>query len=374
MDTAERTIWMHCASLGEFEQGRPLLEAIKKKYPSYKIALSFFSPSGYEVRKNYTGADLVFYLPMDNIVNAKKLIDIINPSLVIWVKYEYWYYYLQELKKRNIPVLLVSGIFRKNQPFFKWYGGIWKKMLDCFQQLFVQDEGSVALLTSIGIKENVEVAGDTRFDRVIAIAEKNEPVDHISTFIGNHKILVAGSTWDEDEIELLHFVKMRPDIKFIIAPHEIYKENIEDVKKEFKDSILYSSLAKDNKPGEDAHVLIIDNIGMLAKLYKYADVTVVGGGFGQGGIHNVLEAAVYGRPVVFGPVYEKYAEAVGLVKCGAAYSASGPLQMDKLLTMLFNDENEMNKSGLAARDFVYDHKGATNKILDHIARKRLLIK
>lgn len=373
MDTAERTIWMHCASLGEFEQGRPLLEAIKKKYPSYKIALSFFSPSGYEVRKNYVGADLVFYLPMDNIVNAKKLIDIINPSLVIWVKYEYWYYYLQELKKRNIPVLLVSGIFRKNQPFFKWYGGIWKKMLDCFQQLFVQDEGSVALLTSIGIKENVEVAGDTRFDRVIAIAEKNEPVDHISTFIGNHKVLVAGSTWDEDEIELLHFVKMRPDIKFIIAPHEIYKENIEDVKKEFKDSILYSSLAKDNKPGEDAHVLIIDNIGMLAKLYKYADVTVVGGGFGQGGIHNVLEAAVYGRPVVFGPVYEKYAEAVGLVKCGAAYSASGPLQMDKLLTMLFNDENEMNKSGLAARDFVYDHKGATNKILDHIARKRLLI-
>ena len=373
MDTAERTIWMHCASLGEFEQGRPLLEAIKKKYPSYKIALSFFSPSGYEVRKNYTGADLVFYLPMDNIVNAKKLIDIINPSLVIWVKYEYWYYYLQELKKRNIPVLLVSGIFRKNQPFFKWYGGIWKKMLDCFQQLFVQDEGSVALLTSIGIKENVEVAGDTRFDRVIAIAEKNEPVDHISTFIGNHKVLVAGSTWDEDEIELLHFVKMRPDIKFIIAPHEIYKENIEDVKKEFKDSILYSSLAKDNKPGEDAQVLIIDNIGMLAKLYKYADVTVVGGGFGQGGIHNVLEAAVYGRPVVFGPVYEKYAEAVGLVKCGAAYSASGPLQMDKLLTMLFNDENEMNKSGLAARDFVYDHKGATNKILDHIARKRLLI-
>ena len=373
MDTAERTIWMHCASLGEFEQGRPLLEAIKKKYPSYKIALSFFSPSGYEVRKNYVGADLVFYLPMDNIVNAKKLIAIINPSLVIWVKYEYWYYYLQELKKRDIPVLLVSGIFRKNQPFFKWYGGIWKKMLDCFQQLFVQDEGSVALLTSIGIKENVEVAGDTRFDRVIAIAEKNEPVDHISTFIGNHKVLVAGSTWDEDEIELLHFVKMRPDIKFIIAPHEIYKENIEDVRKEFKDSILYSSLAKDNKSGEDAHVLIIDNIGMLAKLYKYADVTVVGGGFGQGGIHNVLEAAVYGRPVVFGPVYEKYAEAVGLVKCGAAYSASGPLQMDKLLTMLFNDENEKNKSGLAARDFVYDHKGATNKILDHIARKRLLI-
>jgi len=364
---------MHCASLGEFEQGRPLLEELKKQYPSYKIALSFFSPSGYEVRKNYPGADLVFYLPADNALHAKKLIDALNPSLVIWVKYEYWYYYLQELKNRNIPVLLVSGIFRQGQPFFKWYGDIWKKMLGCFQQLFVQDEGSVALLANIGIRENVMIAGDTRFDRVISIAEKNEPVDHIAAFTGNQEVLVAGSTWDEDEIELLHFVKTRPDIKFIIAPHEVFEDNLQDVKKEFANAVFYSALAKDNSIGKDAHVLIIDNIGMLAKLYKYADISFVGGGFGQDGIHNVLEAAVYGKPVVFGPVYEKYAEAVGLIECGAAYSATNPQDLDKLLNRLFNNEAEIKKAGLAAKDFVYGHRGATKKIFEYIQRNRLLI-
>jgi len=369
----EKTIWMHCASLGEFEQGRPLLEEIKKRYPSHKIALSFFSPSGYEVRKNYAGADLVFYLPMDSVLNAKKLVDALNPSLVIWVKYEYWFYYLNELKERNIPVLLVSGIFRKDQPFFKWYGDIWKKMLGCFRQLFVQDEASISLLDSIGIKENVSIAGDTRFDRVIAIAEKNDPVDHIAAFIGDKKVLVAGSTWDEDEIELLHFVKTRPDIKFIIAPHEVFEDNLQDVKKEFEHSIFYSDLVKENSIGKVAHVLIIDNIGMLAKLYRYADLSFVGGGFGQHGIHNVLEAAVYGKPVVFGPVYEKYAEATGLIDCGGAFSASGPLDLDKLLNRLFNDETEMRKAGMAAKDFVYDHRGATQKILDYIERNRLLI-
>ena len=364
---------MHCASLGEFEQGRPLLEEIKKQYPSYKIALSFFSPSGYEVRKDYPGADLVFYLPMDSMQHANKLVDLLNPSLVIWVKYEYWYYYLQELRKRNIPVLLVSGIFRKNQPFFKWYGTIWKKMLECFQYLFVQDERSVKLLSSIGIKENVEVAGDTRFDRVIAIAEKKEPVDHVAAFTDGHMILVAGSTWDEDEIELLHFVKTRPDIKFIIAPHEVYPDNLIHVKTAFTNSVFYSLLEKDDSLGRNAQVLIIDNIGMLAKLYQYADITYVGGGFGQGGIHNVLEAAVYGKPVVFGPVYEKYSEAVGLVECGGAFVAKGPLELDKLLTGLFNNKNKIYESGLAAGKFVHNHKGATKKILDHIARKRLLI-
>lgn len=366
-------IWMHCASLGEFEQGRPLLEEIKKQYPSYKVALSFFSPSGYEVRKNYAGADLVFYLPADNILHAKKLIDVLNPSLVIWVKYEYWYYYLTELKKRDIPVLLVAGIFRHRQPFFKWYGSIWKAMLGCFQQLFVQDEGSVELLSTIGIKENVSIAGDTRFDRVISIAEKNEPVDHIAAFIGDQKVLVAGSTWDEDEIELLHFVKTRPDIKFIVAPHEVFEDNLQDVKKQFFNSIFYSALAIDNSIGKHAHVLIIDNIGMLAKLYKYADISFVGGGFGQGGVHNVLEAAVYGKPVIFGPVYEKYAEAVGLIESGGAFSAANPLDLDELLNDLFNDETKTREASDAAKDFVYEHRGATNKILAYIQRKRLLI-
>lgn len=368
----EKTIWMHCASLGEFEQGRPLLEEMKKKYPSYKIALSFFSPSGYEVSKNYPGADYIFYLPMDNILHAKRLIASLDPALVLWVKYEYWYYYLAELKKRNIPVILVSGIFRKNQPFFKWYGEIWKKMLGCFDQLFVQDEASVALLESIAVKKNVLIGGDTRFDRVIAIAEKNEPVDHISSFIGNSRVLVAGSTWEEDDIELLHFVKTRPDIKFIIAPHVVFKEKLADIIEAFSNAIFYSAVADDNSLLNKANVLIIDNVGMLAKLYKYADIAYVGGGFGTEGIHNVLEAAVYGKPVVFGPVYHKFAEASGLIDCGGAYSVTDPLELDRLLTKLFNDSALVNKSGNAARNYVLENKGATKKILDHIEGKRLL--
>ena len=369
----EKTIWMHCASLGEFEQGRPLLEEIKTQYPSYKIVLSFFSPSGYEVMKNYAGADLVFYLPMDNMLHAKKLIDNLNPALVLWVKYEYWYYYLTELKQRNIPVLLVSGIFRKKQPFFKWYGSIWKKMLSRFDWFFLQDEESISLLASIGIKDNTSIAGDTRFDRVIAIAEKKEPVPHIKEFIGNDRVLVAGSTWEEDEIELLHFIRSNPRIKFIIAPHEIHESNLLDVKKEFKDPLLYSELAAKKNLKDDKHILIIDNIGMLSKLYQYADVTYVGGGFGSEGVHNVLEAAVYGKPVVFGPVYEKFSEAKGLVECGGAVSVSGPLQLEAVLSKLFDDTETLQKSSIAARDFVYNNKGATDKIIDHIQRNRLLI-
>jgi 3-deoxy-D-manno-octulosonic-acid transferase len=369
----EKTIWMHCASLGEFEQGRPLLEEIKIKYPSYKIVLSFFSPSGYEVMKNYEGAAMVFYLPMDNIIHAKKLISNLDPALVLWVKYEYWYYYLAELKKRNIPILLVSGVFRKGQPFFKWYGSIWKKMLDCFNQMFLQDELSIRLLGSIGIKDNILIAGDTRFDRVINIAEKKEPVNLIQEFTGNHRVLVAGSTWEEDEIELLHFVKANPGIKFILAPHEIDEGNLLDVKKGFINSIFYSELSKKQHIGEDVNVLIIDNIGMLSKIYQYADVTFVGGGFGSDGVHNVLEAAVYGKPVVFGPVYEKFTEAKGLVDCGGAFSVNGPLELEAVLNMLFNEPDALNKSSKAAKDFVYNNKGATQKIIDHIQRNRLLI-
>ena len=372
-DFKEKTIWMHCASLGEFEQGRPLLEEVKKAYPSYRIALSFYSPSGYEVMKDYPGADTVFYLPMDNPFHARKLISALDPALVLWVKYEYWYYYLAELKKRNIPVLLVSGVFRKNQPFFQWYGMIWRRMLACFDRLFVQDESSLSLLASIGIKGNTEIAGDTRFDRVIAIAEKKEPVPYIENFKGNKRLLVAGSTWEEDEIELLHFVKANPDIQFVIAPHEVDETNLQDVKKVFENSVLYSEYSKQVETAKDSHVLIIDNIGMLARIYQYADVCFVGGGFGSDGVHNVLEAAVYGKPVVFGPVYEKFAEAKGLVEAGGAFSVDGPLALESALTKLFTDESAFQKSSQLARDFVYNNKGATKRILDHIQRNRLLI-
>ena len=366
----DKVIWMHCASLGEFEQGRPLLEAIKEQYPSFKIVLSFFSSSGYETRKNYAGADSVIYLPMDNSVHAKRLISAINPSLVIWVKYEYWYYYLTELKKRNIPVLLVSGIFRESQPFFKWYGGIWKQMLKCFRHLFVQNEASKVLLRTIGIEASV--AGDTRFDRVIAISEKREPVKFIREFIGSKQVLVAGSTWEDDEVELIHYVKAHPEVKFIIAPHETDKNNMEDVKKQFGNVILYSSLLAGERIPADTNVLLIDNIGMLSRLYQYADVTYVGGGFGKDGIHNILEAAVYSKPVIFGPVYEKFAEARCLVSAGGAFSVESALELEALLNNLFSNKDECKLAGKICGDYVYSNKGATSKIMDYVTEKRLL--
>ena len=368
----EKVIWMHCASLGEFEQGRPVLEAIKESYPSYKIVLSFFSPSGYEIRKNYAGADKVIYLPMDNILHARRLISAINPSLVIWVKYEYWYYYLTELKKRKIPIILVSGIFRQSQPFFKWYGDIWKKMLECFDELFVQNEYSATLLKTIGIENNLAVAGDTRFDRVCTIAEKKSPVNFIADFIKGKQVIVAGSTWEDDEIALIHYVKSHQDKKFIIAPHEIDDINLRDVKKEFEQAILYSELEAGKKSVDDSNVLIIDNIGMLSRLYQYADITYVGGGFGNDGIHNILEAAVYYKPVIFGPVFEKFAEARELVEAGGAFSINNALELEDLLNNLLNNKSLLESSGKISGDYVYQKRGATKKIMDYVIEKRLL--
>lgn len=387
------TVWMHCASLGEFEQGRPLLEAIKKQYPQVRIILTFFSPSGYEVvtrsdRPGLTGiANHIFYLPMDNAANAAKMVDALQPDLVLWVKYEFWFYYLTELKKRNIPVLMVSGIFRSSQPFFKWYGDIWRKMLGCFTYFFVQNEHSKQLLATVGIKENVSVSGDTRFDRVIEIASTFEPLPLIEKFCGSSKVVVAGSTWEEDEEELIHYVKSNPQIKFIIAPHEIHEGNIKDVQKEFAGSILYSSLTADGRPpttdgaqrettnGQRAtgNVLIIDNIGMLSKLYHYAHITFVGGGFEESGIHNVLEPAVHGKPVIYGPEYEKFAEAVDLVECGAGICINNALELEKVLTELWNNEALLQQKSEAAKNYVYSKAGATKKIMDHIQAKRLLI-
>jgi 3-deoxy-D-manno-octulosonic-acid transferase len=366
-------IWMHCASLGEFEQGRPVLESLKNEYPSHKIALTFFSPSGYEIRKNYAGADWVFYLPMDGAGNAKKFIDIINPSLVIWVKYEYWYYYLTQLKKKNIPVLLVSGIFRSSQPFFKWYGGIWKKMLAAFDHLFVQTAHSAELLAQLHISSNVTVSGDTRFDRVIDIAENFSPLPQsIIDFCGDHKVIVAGSTWEDDEAEWYHYIKTHPEIRYILAPHEVDAENIKNVQQELPAAILYSEMNKKGfQPDEHINLLIIDNIGMLAKLYHYAAITYVGGGFNDSGIHNVLEAAVYGRPVIFGPVYEKFAEAKGLVECGGAFSIESAVELDALLNELLGDAQKLADSSKAAKDFVYSHRGATKKIVEYIKDKQL---
>ncbi|MEO5893369.1 MAG: glycosyltransferase N-terminal domain-containing protein [Ferruginibacter sp.] len=380
----QQLVWMHCASLGEFEQGRPVLELLKQQYPDITVALSFFSSSGYEVMKNYRGADQVFYLPMDSSVNAGKLIAALDPSLVLWVKYEFWFYYLRELKSRNIPVLLISGIFRQSHPFFKWYGGIWRKMLQCFTLFFVQNEISRTLLATAGIRENVIVSGDTRFDRVIEIAEKFEPIPLIEQFCGDSKILVAGSTWEDDETELIHYVKANPHIKFIVAPHEIDAENLKDVKQEFSTAIFYSELLNgqpsigriniENKAHSTAaNVLIIDNVGMLSRLYHYADITYVGGGFGADGVHNVLEAAVYGKPVIYGPEFEKYSEAIGLVDSGGGITIKNALELESILNELWGNEDLLAAKGKAAKDYVYSNAGASNKIIQFIQENRLLI-
>ena len=370
-----KPVWMHCASLGEFEQGRPLLEELRMQRPQQKIVLTFFSPSGFEVMKDYKGADHVFYLPMDSPANAKKFLDAVNPALVLWVKYEYWFYYLTEIKQRNIPTVLVSGIFRKNQPFFKWYGTIWKQMLESFTHFFVQNEESQQLLATLGFKNNITINGDTRFDRVLEIAEHFTAIAGIEKFCGDSPVIVAGSTWEEDEIELLHFVNVHKQIKFIIAPHEIDKTNLKDVKDEFPNSIFYSELENGQQTTDNRqmNVLIIDNIGILSRLYKYATVTYVGGGYGADGVHNVLEAAVYGKPVVFGPVYEKFYEAIGLVDSGGAISIDGgPVKLETILNGLLNDEAERKRRGEAARKFVYENAGASKKIMQFIQEKRLL--
>ncbi len=368
-----KPIWMHCASLGEFEQGRPLLEELKNKNEKITIVLTFFSPSGYEVMKDYKGADFVFYLPMDSPVNANFFLDAVQPSLVLWVKYEYWFYYLDELKQRRIPTILVSGIFRESHPFFKWYGAIWRKMLGSFTHFFVQNEESKELLARLNFKSNVSINGDTRFDRVLEIADNFTPVPCIADFCGDSIIIVAGSTWEEDEIELIHFVKTHSGIKFIIAPHEIDEENLTDVKKEFPGSILYSELEQTtNNNKQTTNVLIIDNIGMLSRLYNYATIAYVGGGFGADGVHNVLEAAVYGKPVIFGPVYEKFDEAIGLVDAGGAISINGPISLEEVLDSLINDEAERKRRGDAALKYVESNTGASKKIIQFIQENRLL--
>lgn len=390
-DNTQQTIWMHCSSLGEFEQGRPLLENIKTQYPQYKIVLTFFSPSGYETMKNYKGADYVFYLPMDSKSNAKKMIAAINPCLVLWVKYEFWFFYLTELKKKSIPVLMVSGLFRQSQPFFKWYGGLWRKMLQSFACIFVQNEASKGLLLTAGIKDNVVIGGDTRFDRVITIASQFEPMPIIENFCGNSKVIVAGSTWEDDEAELIHYVRNHPEIKFIIAPHEVDAANLSEVKKEFAGAVFYSELdgggdgettddrrpttekgTSTYKPAANSHVLIIDNIGMLSKLYHYAHITYIGGGFGEEGIHNVLEPAVFGKPVIYGPVYEKFAEAVELVDCGAGISIYNALELEHVLNELWADTALLQVKSEAAKKYVYSKAGATQKVMAYIQEKRLL--
>jgi len=392
LEKGDQVIWMHCASLGEFEQGRPIIERLRKQDARNKVVLTFFSPSGYEIRKDYKGADYIFYLPADSKNNARLFIDAIKPSLVLWIKYDYWFYYLSELKRRDIPILLISAVFRDDQPFFKWYGKLHRYMLDCFTQLFVQTEESKKILATLGISDNVCIVGDTRFDRVTEIARQFTAIPIVEYFCGDKKVIVAGSTWEEDEEELDHYANTHPDIKFIIAPHEIDEAHLKEIESLFHESVRYSALERQltvdssqqltentvaklstvNRQLSTPNVLIIDNIGMLSRLYKYATIAYVGGGFGDDGVHNVLEAAVYGKPVVFGPVIEKYFEAMELADCGGGIVIDSALEAEAVFDRLFNNPEEYRFACEAASSYVYGKKGATEIIVRYIQENLLL--
>jgi len=362
----EKRIWFHCASVGEFEQGRPLIEAIKHQHPEYKILLTFFSPSGFELRKNYEFADYIFYLPMDGRKRSAKFIRMANPSLAVFVKYEFWYYYICNLEKNNIPIALISATFRKEQPFFKWYGGLFREMMRKLSFIFVQDLQSQKLLAEIDISKNVSVTGDTRYDRVFAIAQTAQRFLVIEEWKGNSKLLIAGSTWAADEQLLRHYSEALPsDWKMIIAPHEVNPARIQSVKSTFSNSLLYSELP--HKTESTPRVLIIDNIGMLSSLFRYGEIAYIGGGFSKGGIHNTLEPAVFGLPVIFGPEYEKFVEARTLVEHELAFSVNDSPNFQARLQELIGDPALLHRKKLELREFVRQNVGVTNKIMETIS-------
>ncbi len=360
----DKVIWIHCASLGEFEQGRPIIEKLRKSNPSHKIVLSFFSPSGYEVRKNYEEVDIVVYLPLDTVRNVKKFIKLLNPSLAIFVKYEFWPNLLDELKKNSIPTILISGIFREDQIFFKSYGGWMRRSLGSFSHFFLQNESSQKLLNSIGIN-NITISGDTRFDSVSNILGQDNRLDFLEEFVKDTQVLVAGSTWPIDESYLTNFLNMKQAENFrcIIAPHNINPKEIQKLK---KDIHLKTVLFSEGKIDKNAKVFIVDTIGILTKIYNYADVTYVGGGFGKEGIHNVLEPAVYSTPLVIGPIYDKFEEAKELVTLKGCLVAKDESQLFDHLNDLNTNESLRLKIGSIAGDFIKNNLGATKIILDYI--------
>jgi 3-deoxy-D-manno-octulosonic-acid transferase len=365
---SDRVIWVHCASAGELEQGKPIIEELKNRFPSHKILVSVFSPSGFAVALKYGQADIVTYLPADTRRNAKLFLQAVHPDLVIFVKYEFWYHHLSAVAFRHIPILLVSAIFRKDQAFFSWYGKFYRRILFLFRQIFVQDLVSIEILKAHGIL-HCSLGGDTRFDRVKKIADESEALPLIEAFAGEEKIVVAGSTWHEDE-QLFAGPDGYGSAKLILVPHEIDEAHLEKLRKLFPGSIRYSSLLFD--PDQRARVLVIDNIGMLSRLYRYATVAYIGGGFNKSGIHNTIEAAVYGKPVLFGPNYGKFREARDLVAEGGAWSVSSPAELTTKLNELLNDQERLEKAGKAAKNYVESNGGATGKIVRYIQENRLL--
>ena len=379
-----RYVWFHAASLGEFEQGRPLMEQLKRNHPELKILLTFFSPSGYEVRKNYEGADIICYLPLDTIRNARRFLRLIRPEMAFFIKYEFWYNYLHILKHRGVPVYSVSSIFREGQVFFRWYGRQYGHVLKCFTHFYVQNEKSRELLSTIGI-DNVTVVGDTRFDRVIQIKKGTAPLscvpsvaseqsssaspkgDTIDLLFGQGaKIFVAGSSWPPDEEIFIRYFREHPDWKLIIAPHVIGEDHLQQIEKQLQglNVIRYTHLKSVEAPS-GVSALIIDCFGLLSSIYRYATVTYVGGGFGVS-IHNTLEAAVWGKPVIFGPENQKFQEAQGLKQCGGGFEIKGYDDFEQLMERFRSDEAYLQEAGKKAGEYVQSLTGATQKILSDV--------
>jgi len=365
ISASDKTIWFHAASLGEYEQGLPVMEQIKEQYPKHKIVVTFFSPSGYEVRKNNTIADATVYLPLDSISNARQFLKLAHPEMVFFIKYEFWPNYLNELKNQNIKTYLISGIFREKQSFFKWYGGFYRDALKSFNYFFVQNESSKKLLQNIGF-HNVKVSGDTRFDRVVSILERDNSLDFIEQFKNNTPTIVIGSSWPKDEELLINYINQADaNVKFIIAPHNIKPEQIQQLKNAItKKTVLFSK--KEGQNLADYQIFITDTIGILTKIYSYADIAYVGGGFGNPGVHNILEPATFGIPIVIGPNYSNFAEATALVNMEGCISITNQNELHQAFDLLVQNEDERHEKGHICSTFVQMNKGATNTILNHI--------
>jgi 3-deoxy-D-manno-octulosonic-acid transferase len=368
ISSSDKSIWFHAASLGEYEQGLPVMEKIKKEFPNHKIVVTFFSPSGYEVRKNNSIADVTVYLPLDTKSNAQKFLKLVHPDLVFFIKYEYWPNYLNELKKLNIKTYLISGIFRENQAFFQWYGGFYRNALKAFDYFFVQNESSKLLLQKLGYK-NVKISGDTRFDRVVSILERDNSLDFIKQFKNNTITIVIGSSWPKDESLLVNYINQTNEkVKFIIAPHNIKVEQIQELKNSIiKKTILFSE--KENTDLSNYDVLIVDTIGILTKIYSYADIAFVGGGFGNPGVHNILEPATFGIPIIVGPNYSHFAEAVALVHQEGCISIANQNELNDTFSNLISNEDIRLEKGHICSTFVQMNKGATDVIMKHICNK-----
>ena len=367
----EKRIWIHAASLGEFEQGRPVIEALKKNFKEYKIVLTFFSPSGYETRKKYEFADYIFYLPDDTPRNAEQFIKLVQPKLVVFIKYEYWYNYLMKLKKDNIPTYMISSIFREDQIFFKWYGKWYKQMLEPISHFFVQNLKSKELLNKLNY-QNVSISGDTRFDRVFEVSEQNTKYPLVEKFKNGKNILIAGSSWRPDEEILINYINSNNhDWKYIIAPHEIHEQNIDRIERSVhKRVIRYSKLNKTNADKFD--ILIIDNVGMLSLLYKYGNLAYIGGGFSTG-IHNILEAATFGMPVIFGPDYENFQEAHDLITLGGAFPVHNQTDFNNITNQLITNNQLIKEKGGICKTYIEKNKGASLKIINHLLNSKYVI-